>query len=130
MIKKQLTALVNLAKSDNNIDKRELSLIYRIGEAHQLSREEIDEIIDHPGKVEKVDELSAEEKFEFLYSIIQLMKIDDEIINKEVDYCNMIADKLGYSYGAVMEMYPIVHKNLVIAHEKKKLQKRIAAFLK
>ncbi|PIB36911.1 hypothetical protein BFP72_16625 [Reichenbachiella sp. 5M10] len=130
MIKKQITALVNLAKSDDNIDDRELKLIFRIGRAHQLEHQEIQEIIDHPSKLEGVAELSPDEKFEFLYSIIQLMKIDDEIINEEVEYCNMIADKLGYSYGAIMEMYPQVHKNLVIKEEKMALKKKISAFLK
>ncbi|MCV9388259.1 tellurite resistance TerB family protein [Reichenbachiella ulvae] len=130
MIKKQITALVNMAKSDDNMDDRELALIYRIGDAHKISRDEIQEIIAHPGKIGSVDELDPDEKFEFLYSIIQLMKIDDEIFNEEVEYCNMIADKLGYSYGAVMEMYPQVHKNLVIKSEKKALKKKLTSFLK
>lgn len=130
MIKKQLTALVNLAKSDDNIDQRELSMIFRIGEAHQLSKEEIQKIVDNPGKLDNVCHLDPDEKFEFLYSIIQLMKIDDEIFNEEVEYCNMIADKLGYTYGAVMEMYPQVHKNLVIKSEKRALQKKLVSFLK
>lgn len=130
MIKKQLTALVNLAKSDDNIDERELTLIFRIGMAHRMSREDIQKIVDNPGKLDNVRDLHPDEKFEFLYSIIQLMKIDDEIFNEEVEYCNMIADKLGYTYGAVMEMYPLVHKNLVIKEEKKALQKKLVSFLK
>ncbi|MBU2915444.1 TerB family tellurite resistance protein [Reichenbachiella agariperforans] len=130
MIKKQLTALVNLAKSDDNIDERERSLIFKIGSAHGLSDESIQEIVDHPGELTGVANLDPDEKFEFLYSIIQLMKVDDEIFNEEVEYCNMIADKLGYSYGAVMEMYPVVHKNLVIKSEKLSLKKKLNAFLK
>ncbi|WP_139281034.1 MULTISPECIES: tellurite resistance TerB family protein [Reichenbachiella] len=130
MIKKQLTALVNLAKSDDNIDERERSLIFKIGSAHGLSDESIQEIVDHPGELTGVANLDPDEKFEFLYSIIQLMKVDDEIFNEEVEYCNMIADKLGYSYGAVMEMYPLVHKNLVIKSEKLSLKKKLNAFLK
>lgn len=130
MVQQQLTALVLLAKSDENMDDSELSLIYRIGRAHRLEDEEIQEIIDKPGSIGSLDELSEDEKFEFLFSIIQLMKADNEIFNAEVDYCNQIAVKLGYGMGAVMEMYPHVHKNLVIKKDKDNLKKKVSKYLK
>lgn len=129
MIKKQLTALVLLAKSDESIDERELNLIFRIGRANHLDDEEIQKIIDDPGQIGALNTLTDDEKFEFLYSIIQLMKVDDEIFNAEVDYCNQIAVKLGYGMGAVMEMYPQVHKNLVIKKEKDALKQKVKRFL-
>lgn len=130
MIKKQLIALVQLAKSDDNIDERELKLIFRIGEAHGLEKSEIQEIIDHPGSLGDLKGLSEDDKFEFLFSVIQLMKVDDEIFNEEVLFCQSIADKLGYGLGAVMEMYPHVHKNLVLRNEKMNLKRKVSHFLK
>lgn len=130
MIKKQLTALVLLAKSDDTIDERELNLIFRIGRANSLEDEQIQGIIDNPGQIGSLEDLAEDEKFEFLYSIIQLMKVDDEIFNSEIDYCNQIAVKLGYGMGAVMEMYPMVHKNLVIKKEKDALKQKVKSFLK
>lgn len=129
MVKEQLTALTLLAKSDDSIDESELNLIFRIGRANKMNDEEIQEIIDHPGSLGALDDLSTDEKFEFLYSIIQLMKADDEIFNAEIDYCNQIAVKLGYGMGAVMEIYPHVHKNLVIKKEKDLLRSRVQKFL-
>ena len=129
MVRKQLTALVLLAKSDENIDEAELGLIYRIGRANWLSDDEILDIINNPGRIGDLSSLSHDDKFEFLYSIIQLMKADDEIFNAEVDYCNQIAVKLGYGLGAVMEMYPHVHKNLVIKKDKDNLKKKVEAYL-
>lgn len=130
MIKKQLTALVLLAKSDETMDERELNLIFRIGRANKLEDDEIQAIIDNPGQIGSLDELNNDEKFEFLFSIIQLMKVDDEIFNSEIDYCNQIAVKLGYGMGAVMEMYPKVHKNLIIKQEKDALKQKVNSFLK
>ncbi len=130
MVEKQLTALTLLAKSDNSIDESELNLIFRIGRANKLEDDQIQKIIDNPGNLGSLDELSEDEKFEFLYSIIQLMKADDEIFNAEIDYCNQIAVKLGYGMGAVMEIYPHVHKNLVIKKEKDQLRQKVRAFLK
>lgn len=129
MVKEQLKALAQLANSDGDIDERELRLINRIGEAHGMSVEAIKEIIDQPGQLGDLTSLSEDDKFEFLYSIIQLMKIDDEVYNEEVLFCQQIAAKLGYGLGAVMEMYPLVHKNLVIRSEKLALKKRIQKFL-
>lgn len=130
MVKEQLKALAQLANSDGDMDERELNLIFRIGEAHGMDREAIQQIIDHPGQLGDLKALDEDDKFEFLYSIIQLMKIDDEIYNEEVLYCQKIAMKLGYGLGAVMEMYPHVHKNIVIRKEKLQLKKKVSAFLK
>ncbi|MGL1889579.1 MAG: TerB family tellurite resistance protein [Reichenbachiella sp.] len=130
MVRKQLTALAQLAKTDDSIDESELNLIFRVGRAHKLEDEEIQAIIDNPGQLGSLADLSEDEKFEFLYSVIQLMKVDDEIFNAEIDYCNQIAVKLGYGMGAVMEMYPVVHKNLVIRKEKENLKSKVRQFLK
>lgn len=130
MVEEQLKALAQLANSDDNIDDRELQLIFRIGEAHGMSRDKIQEIIDNPGQLGDLKSLDEDDKFEFLYSIIQLMKIDDEIFNEEVLYCQKIATKLGYGLGAVMEMYPLVHKNVTIRAEKLQLKRKIQHFLK
>ncbi|WP_422361020.1 TerB family tellurite resistance protein [Reichenbachiella sp.] len=130
MVKEQLKALAQLANSDGDMDERELRLIYRIGEAHGMKRDGIQQIIDNPGQLGDLKALDEDDKFEFLYSIIQLMKIDDEIYNEEVLYCQKIAMKLGYGLGAVMEMYPHVHKNIVIREEKLQLKKKVSEFLK
>ncbi|MEP2023046.1 MAG: TerB family tellurite resistance protein [Reichenbachiella sp.] len=130
MVREQLKALAQLANSDGDIDERELKLILRIGEAHGMDQSEIQNIIDDPGNLGDLKTLDEDDKFEFLYSIIQLMKIDDEIYNEEVLFCQQIAMKLGYGLGAVMEMYPHVHKNVVIRKEKLQLKKKISAFLK
>ncbi|WP_109833075.1 tellurite resistance TerB family protein [Reichenbachiella versicolor] len=130
MVRQQLSALAQLAKSDDKIDEAELNVIFRVGRANHLDDKEIQEIIDHPGSIGDLNSLSEDEKFEFLFSVIQLMKADDEIFNAEIDYCNQIAVKLGYGMGAVMEMYPHVHKNLVIKREKDSLRKKVRIFLK
>lgn len=130
MVREQLTALTLLAKSDDVMDESERNLIFRIGRANKLEDAEIQQIIDNPGNLGPLGSLSPDEKFEFLFSVIQLMKADDEIFNAEVDYCNQIAVKLGYSMGAVMEMYPHVHKNLVIKKDKDQLRKKVNNFLK
>lgn len=130
MVREQLKALAQLANSDGEIDERELRLIHRIGEAHGMRLDQIDEIISKPDQLGDLKALDEDDKFEFLYSIIQLMKIDDEIYNEEVLYCQKIAMKLGYGLGAVMEMYPHVHKNVVIREEKLQLKKKVSEFLK
>ena len=130
MVMEQLKALAQLANSDGDIDERELRLIFRIGKAHGMNQVEIQSIIDQPGQLGDLKSLHEDDKFEFLYSIIQLMKIDDEIYNEEVLFCQEIAMKLGYGLGAVMEMYPYVHKNIVIREEKLQLKKKVSAFLK
>lgn len=130
MVKEQLKILAGLANSDNNIHEREMNLMIKIGEAHGMEHDEIMQIIENPGTVGDLGSLSDDDKFEFLYSLVQLMKVDDEVFNEEVLYCQEIAMKLGYEFGAIMELYPHVHKNMVIPSEKKMLKKKLMSFLK
>jgi len=130
MIKDRLKVLVNVAKIDGELDQKELKLIHNIGEAHGLSDEEIENVITSPDKAVKLASLSDDDKFELLYRIVQLMKIDDEVYNKEILYCQQIADKLGYRLEAIMEIYPHVYKNVRIPDEIVDLKKRVKKLMK
>ncbi|MCR9067165.1 MAG: TerB family tellurite resistance protein, partial [Cytophagales bacterium] len=109
MFTKQLKVLATLANADGEISKREIMLMEKIGRAHGMSLDEIHAAIASPEKVKDFSDLSVDEKFELLYDIVQLMKIDNKVFNEEILYCQKIATKLGFSLEAVMEIYPHIN---------------------
>lgn len=131
MFTKQLKVLATLANADGEIDEKEMKLMEKIGKAHDMSTEEIHAAIKSPGNVKDLSELDEEERFELLYDVVQLMKIDNKIFNEEILYCQEVAMKLGYPFEAIMEVYPHVNTriNLNIPGEKAAMKKKLDKIL-
>ena len=132
MFTKQLRVLAILANADGEIDDREMQLMEKVGKAHGMSLDEIHAAIESPGTVKDLSDLNDDEKFELLYDVVQLMKIDNKVYNEEIIYCQKIASKLGYPLEAIMEIYPHVniHINLSLPGEKAALKRKLDKILK
>jgi uncharacterized membrane protein YebE (DUF533 family) len=122
--KSQISILIHLASMDGDIDDTEKELISRIGMAHGLSEEELQEYFDHP--LEKIDfsKLSEDESFDTLYNLVHLMKVDGKIFDEEISYCMNMAKKLGYPLEAVMDLYSQVHANVKLKSEIQKIKRK------
>ena len=129
MIDQQLKLLTRMAGSDGEIDDSELKLIRNLGTAHGLKEEEIAEIIKEPQGEIVYEHLSEDERFDYLYNLVHLMKVDGEVYNQEIEYCERIAKKLGYQLAAIYEIYPHVHPRVKIPGEIRKLRQTVAKFL-
>lgn len=99
--KYELNVLINLAAIDHIIESREASLIYAIGQANQLSKLEIEEMIKKPEPIKGLGTMTSEEKFDHLCYLIRMMKADGKVIQDEIDFCENIAERLGYKKGVV-----------------------------
>lgn len=107
--KSHLQALIQLAVSDQHFNEEEKKLIYSIGKANRIAKEEIDELvsknINHSGSADiTFSALSFEERFQFLYDIIQLMKIDSKVFLSEIRYCEEMSEKLGFNKKVVQKL--------------------------
>jgi hypothetical protein len=125
-LKYELNVLINLAAIDHIIESREAKLIYMIGQANNVSREEVDEMIKKPEPINGPGLMTDEEKFNHLCYIILMMKADGRVLKEEIDFCETIASRLGYSKGVVRELSahiygdPTVHGNKDILRQKAK----------
>ena len=48
--------------------------------------------------------LPSDEKFDHLINIIQLMKVDGKVRNAEIEFCEIMAMKLGYRPQVIQEL--------------------------
>ncbi len=110
-VEDQLSILVYLSKADNFIAAEESQLIHAIGERNGMSPEDVEKVIDNPRPIPNLDKLPADEKFEYLFNMIQLMKVDRKIYQKEIEFCEKFALKLGYKPGVVADLSAYIYSD-------------------
>ncbi len=125
----QLKLLVNLARVDGEVAEKERQHIINIGQANHLLVAEILPLFsgDHPTEVPK--NLSKEEKFDYIFKLVQLMKIDEKIYKEEIKYCAKVAATLGYHEDVLFELMLKVKSTSMGNDEMESLKKLTATYL-
>ncbi len=112
----RLKYLVQLALVDNAFDDEEMKFVIDIGRANNMSEEEINEVINDGLKQRDFDAqefvgLSFDQRFEYLVSVIELMKVDGKIFLSEINYCKDIAEKLGFKRDVISKVTSKIHSD-------------------
>jgi uncharacterized membrane protein YebE (DUF533 family) len=128
--KAELNVLINLAASDKSVADRESKLIHLIGKANGISSDEINQMLKTPQPIHDSSSLTSDEKFEHLYYLIQLMKMDGQVFRSEVVFCEQIAEKLGFKKSVVGELSQHVYSDPSITADRDMLKKKAEKFLK
>ena len=127
-IKTHLSALIQLASADEDFATKEKDLIYLIGKANGVKKEDIDELMANPVEMDSVSTLSDDEKFELLYNVVQLMKIDNEIFLSEIRFCEDIATKLGFSRKVIAELSANIYADPSITSDRELLKTKVMKY--
>ncbi len=128
--KAELNVLINLAASDSNVAERESKLIHLIGKANGIPKEEIETLLTNPKPIGSIDSLTSDEKFEHLYYLIQLMKMDGQVFRSEIVFCESIAEKLGFKKGVVGEISQHVYSDPSITADRDMVKDKALKFLR
>lgn len=107
----QVSLLVHLSKVDKFVAAEESDLIHRIGKRRGLTVDEVENIIDNPKPIRNLKDLPPDEKFSYLFDIIQLMKVDGKIYQTEIEFCEKIALKLGYKPGVIADLSAYIYSD-------------------
>ncbi|MEQ9405010.1 MAG: TerB family tellurite resistance protein [Cyclobacteriaceae bacterium] len=112
----RLKYLVQLALVDNTFDDEEMKFVVNLGRANNMSEEEINAIINEglkrkDFKDEEFTGLSFDQRFEYLVSIIELMKVDGKIYLSEINYCKDIAERLGFRREIISRVTSKIHSD-------------------
>lgn len=122
--------LVQLARVDGVVVQEEIDLIKKIGKANGMSSEEISECFEDPSYIEISDSLSDDLRYDYMYNIVQLMKIDGRLYKEEIKYCARIASKLGYEEDVLREMMLKIYSDPHISTDKESLKAKIQTYLR
>ncbi|HEY5690731.1 MAG TPA: TerB family tellurite resistance protein [Cyclobacteriaceae bacterium] len=124
----QLKLLVNLALIDEEVADREKQYITNIGVANGLSEQDVEFLFNQSHKIIVPDGLSDDLKFDYIFSLVQLMKIDERLYQNEIKYCSQVAAKLGYKQDVMFELMLKVSSSMKKA-EIDSLRQLISAYL-
>lgn len=127
--KAELNILINLAASDSKIEEREAKLIHMVAKSNGISKEEITEMIKNPQPISTISALTSDEKFEHLYYLIQMMKMDGQVFKSEITFCEQIAEKMGYKKGVVSELSQHIYSDPSITSDREMLRKKAEKFI-
>jgi uncharacterized tellurite resistance protein B-like protein len=125
----QMKLLVSLAQADGKVAEREKNYIINIGRANGIYPDQIHNMFQKQHEVIVPENLNADQKFECIYSLVQLMKIDERMYQEEIRFCSAIAIKLGYDHEVLFELMLHV-KGEMAEGEKADLKKITSKFLK
>jgi hypothetical protein len=130
MIKEQLNVLIQLAASDNNLADKEAKLIQMIGVSNGIPKEEIDEMLKNPSKpLGDLGTLTDDQKFEYLYQVVQMMKIDGQVFKSEIVFCEEMAARLGYKKSVIGELSSKIYSDPSITSDREALKKKAQKYL-
>jgi hypothetical protein len=126
----QMKLLVNLAQADGIVADRERNYIINIGRANGLYPDQILPLFEREHKLFVPNGMTADEKFDCIYSLVQLMKIDERMYQEEIRFCSVVATKLGYEPQALFELMLQVKTTEMAKAELEALKKLTTKFLK
>ena len=125
MQKKQLNILIQLATIDSDLAGRELKMIENVAKANGFSDEDIKELLRQPEPIGDLTSLSEDERFEYLYMVIQLMKVDGLVFKSEIKFCEEVAERLGYKKQVVSEMSKNIYSDPKITADREMLRQKV-----
>lgn len=99
--KKQLNILIQLAEADKHFAKIERDMIFKIAKERKFPEEEVNELIRNPQPIDSLGALSLDQKFDYLWSSIELVFADQNVFESELIFCKNIAIKLGFKKGII-----------------------------
>ena len=125
----QIQLLVKLASIDGDVADREKSYILNIGHANNIKPGDILPLFGKSkGEVIIPEGLTDEQRFNYIFSLVQLMKIDERLYQEEIKYCSLVAARLGYDQRVMFDL--MLHVSSIMGEaEVKALQELTKKYL-
>jgi uncharacterized tellurite resistance protein B-like protein len=124
----QLKLLISLARIDGTVEEKEEKYIYNIASANGVAAEMIRPLFTANQELIVPNDLTNDQKFEYLFSLVQLMKIDERLYKEEIRFCSRVAARLGYDQTVIFDL--MLHVRSVMGpNEKEGLKKLTAKYL-
>ena len=99
--RKQINILIRLAMADKKVTKEERKMIFQLASEKNFPKETVDCLFLQQEPIGTLGALSENQKFEYLYNAICLMKVDREISPSELIFCEDIAMRMGFRKDVV-----------------------------
>lgn len=126
----RMKLLINLAKVDGQVADKEKNYLINIGRANGIYPDEIYPLFTQSHDVLVPGDMTDDQKFDLMFSLIQLMKLDERMYREEIAFCGQVAAKLGYNKQVMFELLSQVRSAGMESGELESLRKLTQNFLK
>jgi uncharacterized tellurite resistance protein B-like protein len=127
--KSHIMNLVQLAKADGKISKSESGLLIKIGERNGVSAEEVFEMVDASDDFFYKKPENDAQRFDQLYDLVEMMRIDGEVSPKELVYTTDIAEKMGIRKAVAWILVQSLVDGMALELPKEELKAKAAEYL-
>ena len=100
-IKGHLLNLAALAKADGHIDEREMSFIISVGQKNGLNEKKVKALVSGSKGLSTDLPTNDSERFDQIFDLVDMMLADGVVDETEMDFCIMMAGKLGFRKAIV-----------------------------
>lgn len=100
----KIKLLINLARIDGQVAELERNYIINIGRANNLSEAEVTPLFDQVHDIIVPSDLDHRERFDYIFKLVTLMKIDSKLYGEEIRYCARVASHLGYDQQVLFDL--------------------------
>jgi len=104
IVLEQLKLLVTLARIDGEMAGKERDYIINIGKAHGFPESSVETLFYSSHETIIYKDLSADQRFNYIFNLVQLMKLDERLYKEEIKFCANIATRLGYKPEVMFEL--------------------------
>jgi uncharacterized tellurite resistance protein B-like protein len=126
----RMKLLINLAKADGQVADKEKNYLINIGRANGIYPDEIYPLFTQSHEVLVPADMNDDQKFDLIFTLIQLMKLDERMYREEIAFCGQVASRLGYNKQAMFELLSQVRSAGMDASEMDSLKQLTQNFLK
>ncbi len=126
----QMKLLISLAQIDGNVADRERNYIVNIGRANGIYPDEIVPLFEKRHELIIPKDLTAEQKFHYIFNLVRLMKIDERMYKEEILFCSKIAASMGYDQHVMFDLLLHVRGAAMADDEIDALRKLTEKYLK
>jgi len=129
MSQQLIRTLLHLAQSDGNVSGSELALIYKIAIEKSLPMFEVEQLIQNPpSELQELQALSEDERFEYIYTMVLMIKMDGKLDQRETELCNHYAESLGYSQKVIPELLNMIESDQQLSSDKSALKSEVSKY--
>jgi len=118
--------MIALALIDGDFDENEQDFLRQRGMNWGLSKKDVEQVLNNPGKVQFVIPKNPDDRIAQLYDLVVMMIADGEIRQDEMDFCQTLAAQMGFRPSDVPRVLEAIIES---AREERKPSIEASAFL-
>ena len=128
-IKGHLCNLAALAKADGHVDDREMNFIITVGKKNGVSSGDVRKLV--AGETRCVSDLPANdsERFDQIFDLVDMMLADGIVDETEMDFCIIMAEKLGFRKAIVGVLVRKISQGVKDAVPRERIKEESLSFL-